>query len=158
MQIIEFTRELDKLIRNTGNIGKACGARYLLCIRGQHDAALGGETLIAKRWCRKIPKDTYHTDIVIDFGDNKHAKQQVELAGKIISDARARELEEQLAKVREAISQGLAYLHTFRGIRKVTGYNPQSGWAVTNNTGDRMDQSSFMVSVDQILIGEVANA
>jgi len=59
---------------------------------------------------------------------------------------------DQQAIIKKAIREGRAYLHTFVGERKVTSYNWETGWAITNNTGDYYDQRSFMVCPDQIKI------
>lgn len=52
----------------------------------------------------------------------------------------------------KAIREGRATLETAWGIRKVVGYNDETGWVVTNNTGDYSDQRSFMVCRDAIKI------
>ena len=60
MEIIPFTFALeDARLRNTEQLSKGTGARYLECIRGQ------GEELVAKQWRRKIPKSY---QVLVDFG------------------------------------------------------------------------------------------
>jgi len=57
----------------------------------------------------------------------------------------------------KAIKEGRAFLDTAWGRRKVVGYNDDTGWAVTNNTGQYVDQRSFMVCLSDIKI-EVKSA
>lgn len=52
----------------------------------------------------------------------------------------------------KAILEGRAFLDTAWGRRKVVGYNDDTGWALTNNTGNRTDDRSFMVALDQMVI------
>lgn len=68
------------------------------------------------------------------------------------SDLEPTPRERRLAAIREAIRQGRAVLNTAWGRRKVVGYNPETGWAITNNRGVYTDQQSFMVTEDSIHI------
>jgi hypothetical protein len=54
-------------------------------------------------------------------------------------------------QAQRAIKAGHAVLKTHLGILKVTGYRHDTGWAVTSN-GNWMDQRSFMICVNDILI------
>jgi hypothetical protein len=65
---------------------------------------------------------------------------------------RKAQVEARLAEVRKAIAEGKAYLDTSWGRRQVTSYDPSTGNAVTNNTGDPFDQRTFLVCLDAILI------
>lgn len=49
----------------------------------------------------------------------------------------------------EAIREGRAYLDTFVGRRKVTGYNDSTGWAVT---GTGSNPRSFMICLEDIKV------
>lgn len=69
-------------------------------------------------------------------------------AKKTLAEYREKELE----PLFKAIREGRATLETAWGMRKVVGYNDETGWAVTNNTGDYSDQRSFMVCRDAIKI------
>lgn len=62
------------------------------------------------------------------------------------------EREAMLAPYFKAIREGRAFLNTAWGRKKVTGYNHDSGWVVTNNTGNYLDQQSFMVCLNDIEI------
>jgi hypothetical protein len=63
---------------------------------------------------------------------------------------------EELARIGEAIREGRAYLDTFNGRRKVVSYNDRTGDAITNNTGDWINQQTYLVCIDRIQIEEPA--
>lgn len=57
-----------------------------------------------------------------------------------------------LTAVGIAIRAGKAYLDTFNGRRKVTSYNDETGYAITNNRGHSLDDQHFMVCLESIKI------
>ena len=59
-----------------------------------------------------------------------------------------------LQVVLAAIRENRAYLKTFNGNRLVTGYSHDTGWAITNNGGGQMNQQSYMVCLDAIIIAD----
>ena len=68
-----------------------------------------------------------------------------QIARKAARDAR-------LVEVHAAIADGRAYLDTYCGRRKVTGYRDDTGWAITNNTGSSLNQQSFYICLESIKI------
>lgn len=61
--------------------------------------------------------------------------------------------EMRLAQIRDAIRSGKAFLATYLGRRKVVGYNPDTGRAVTQNDNEPdYNRMSFMVCSDEIEI------
>jgi len=55
-----------------------------------------------------------------------------------------------LTTIYEAIREGRAYLDTAFGKQLIVAY--RDGWATTNNSGDWLDERSFLVCDDAILI------
>ncbi len=72
----------------------------------------------------------------------------------LIDDPAAREREFlrhcQSCQVHQAILEDRAYLETAFGLRKVTSYDDQSGWATTNNVDCPTDRRSFLVGLYDI--------
>lgn len=60
MQVIKYTPDLERRLRNVGSLPHGTGAKYLVCIAGQ------GDELVAKQWARTLP--TGSQDIIIKFG------------------------------------------------------------------------------------------
>jgi ABC-type phosphonate transport system ATPase subunit len=59
----------------------------------------------------------------------------------------------QLEIVRQAITDGRAFLDTAWGCRQVTAYNDATGWAVTRTMGmDLGDRRSFMVTLESVRV------
>lgn len=80
----------------------------------------------------------------------RRTKQQREADKRTAAERQATRAKH-VEAIHAAIRAGTAYLDTYCGRRKVTGYRDDSGWAVTNNTGDPYDQHSFMVCLEHIL-------
>jgi hypothetical protein len=84
-----------------------------------------------------------------------HGQRVVHARAAVGSEAEALALNlqrrgEELARIGEAIRQGRAYLDTFNGRRKVVSYNDRTGDCVTNDTGDWLDQQTYLICRDYI--------
>lgn len=59
LTVLPYHRDLP--IRNTQSLPSGRGCRWLLCIRGE------GADLVAKHWCRKLPKDVGANEVIVEF-------------------------------------------------------------------------------------------
>jgi hypothetical protein len=62
IKILRNTEEID--VRNIEQLPAGLGCRFLLCL----ESHLINDRYIAKRWLRKLPKETKECEAIIDFG------------------------------------------------------------------------------------------
>lgn len=60
--VIPYTRELDRRIRNAESLPAGLNCRFLLCLKGV------GDGLVAKAWLRKRPKALGPVEVLVTFG------------------------------------------------------------------------------------------
>ncbi len=58
---LPYTRDLERRLRNLSSLPRGTGGKFLLCVRGEGDA------LVAKRWCRVMPKRLGAGEVLVAF-------------------------------------------------------------------------------------------